>query len=373
MLPYLRAANVKDGVLDLDDVKVMNFSPSEQAIFSLRRGDVLVSEGSGSLSSVGASAVWWGEIQGQVCFQNTLLRLRPRPRTDPRFLAWWCRYAFASGIFASVATGANIFHLSADRVRALPMTYLPLPKQRAIADFLDAETSRIDALIARKLELADLLERRWDIHVRGVVLRSGWPLVALRRLATVTDCKHRTPRYAQVGFPVVSPGDVTPGRLDLGRCHRAVDEADFVDLTEGGRRPLAGDIVYSRNASIGIAAYVDTDEPFTMGQDVCLIRSQTVAQLWLTYVLNSVGVDQLEEMKIGSTLERVNIAQLVDLRIPVPPADIQRAEAERLDAERCRLDSLHATLRSQMALLQERRQALITAAVTGELDLAEAG
>src|SRR5262249_20385166 len=98
MVPYMRAANVKDGVLDLGDVKSMNFSPSEQEVFALRPGDVLVSEGSGSLSAVGASAVWNGEVAGRVCFQNTLLRLRPRrTTTDSRFLAWWSRAAYASG------------------------------------------------------------------------------------------------------------------------------------------------------------------------------------------------------------------------------------------------------------------------------------
>lgn len=163
MTHYLRAANVKDGGLDLGDVKEMNFEPEEQRRFSLRPGDVLVTEGSGSLTSVGASAVWSGELDGSVCFQNTLLRLRPRQSTNGRFLAWWCRHAFADGLFASVSSGANIFHISADRMRSLPMIYIPLISQRAIADFLDTETARIDALITKKRRMIEVLEeRRWS-------------------------------------------------------------------------------------------------------------------------------------------------------------------------------------------------------------------
>jgi type I restriction enzyme, S subunit len=109
-----------------------------------------------------------------------------------------------------------------------------------------------------------------------------------------------------------------------------------------------------------------------MGQDVCLIRSETQHQPWLAYMLNSVGVDQLAEMKIGSTFDRVNIAQLLDLQIPVPPLDAQAAGAQRLGTERQRVDKLQATLQAQAALLQERHQALITAAVTGQLDVLEA-
>ena len=80
MVRYLRAANVKDGSLDLSDVKEMDFNPAEQVTYALRPGDVLVTEGAGSLAAVGASAVWDGELDGIVCFQNTLLRLRAKGR-----------------------------------------------------------------------------------------------------------------------------------------------------------------------------------------------------------------------------------------------------------------------------------------------------
>ena len=169
MTVYLRAANVQDGRLDLSDIKLMNFEPLEQARFSLSGGDVLISEGSGSLASIGATAVWNNEIDGTVCFQNTLLRLRPRGSTDPRFLAWWCRYAYTSGLFASVATGANIYHLSADRVRSLPMAHVPLTDQRIIADHLDTEIGRIDATADRERRVADLLVERRQALITAMV------------------------------------------------------------------------------------------------------------------------------------------------------------------------------------------------------------
>jgi type I restriction enzyme S subunit len=174
MTPYLRAANVNDGRLDLSDVKIMNFTPDEQRIFSLRPGDVLVSEGSGSLMTVGASAVWSGEIDGIVCYQNTLLRLRPRSQsTDSRFLAWWARHAFASGLFAGIATGANIHHVSAERVRGLIVSFPDVLEQQKVADFLDSETTHIDQLIAKKLRLVALLEERVETLVRQRIADSG--------------------------------------------------------------------------------------------------------------------------------------------------------------------------------------------------------
>lgn len=371
MVRYLRAANVKDGALNLSDVKMMNFTPEEQTVFSLWFGDVLVTEGSGSLSSVGASAVWQEDLSGLVCFQNTLIRLRPRPdRTDGRFLGWWARHAFVDGLFAAIATGANIHHVSAERVRDLRMRFPPLGAQRAIADFLDLATGRIDALIAKKRRLVELLETRYQAWLRLCLRQLPVENLPLKRRWQVVDCKHRTPTYvSEGGYPVVSPGDIEPGRLELSRAHRFVDEADYLDLTDGGRQPKRGDIIYSRNASIGIAAYVDTDRPFCMGQDVCLITSDGQDQLYLSYVLNSVGVDQLQVEKLGTTFSRINVAQILELRVPAPEPSEQRQLAATFSRERQRVNQLVAKLTRQIDLLAERRQALITAAVTGELDV----
>jgi type I restriction enzyme S subunit len=249
---------------------------------------------------------------------------------------------------------------------------VPVPKiddQRAIADFLDAETARIDTLTAKLVSIRRLGTESWHTKIRAIADDPRWPAIPLRRLWNVIDCKHLTPSYVPDGYPVISPGDVQPGRLDLRVAHRFVNEVDYARLTEGSRRPRLGDIVYSRNASIGIAAYVDTDEPFTMGQDVCLIRSESEDQLWLMYMLNSVGVDQLAEMKVGSTFDRINIGQLRELIIPVPPRDHQGVEARRMDNETQRLRRLQRTLDDQVRLLSDRRQALITATVTGEFNI----
>ena len=164
MVPYLRAANVKDGSLDLADVKKMNFTPSEQMTFSLEEGDVLISEGAGSLAAVGASAVWHNELGGPICFQNTLIRLRALPGTDPNFLAWWCRYAFYCGLFAAISGGANIYHVSADRVRTLLCPSPHLSEQGPVSRHLnevEAHTRKVSTVIERQIDA--LVERRQSL------------------------------------------------------------------------------------------------------------------------------------------------------------------------------------------------------------------
>lgn len=164
MVPYLRAANVKDGRLELDDVLEMNFTPDEQAKFGLVDGDVLVTEGCGSIAQLGASAAWTEGKDGTTCFQNTLLRLRARPLiTVPGFVEVWARYAHHSGLWAAISSGTNIFHIGSRRAEAAPLLLPPPADQLRIADLassFDEAQRKADAVV-------DMLQRTLDAIERG--------------------------------------------------------------------------------------------------------------------------------------------------------------------------------------------------------------
>ena len=81
-----------------------------------------------------------------------------------------------------------------------------------------------------------------------------WDFLELRRKWQVTDCKHVTPEYVDSGLPVVSTTEVKPGKLTLDGL-RETSYVNFLFMTEGNRKPKRGDLIYSRNASVGSAAY----------------------------------------------------------------------------------------------------------------------
>ena len=281
----------------------------------------------------------------------------------------WLYFALQCTELADESLDSAVPGLSREHAYGKCLPVPPVAEQRAIADYLDTETARIDTLISKKRRLIELLQERWGVWVRNQLASLPNPALPLKRHWRVIDCKHRTPTYVEEGYPVVSPGDATPGRLDLRRAHRFVDESDYNDLASGYRQPKRGDIVYSRNASIGIASNVDTDEPFCMGQDVCLIQSNDMDQLFLMYALNSIGLDQLETQKIGSTFDRVNISQILEIRIPVPDPSEQQKLGRRFDLAASLRSRAQGILEQQIDLLQEYRKALITAAVTGQISL----
>ena len=387
MVPYLRAANVVDGELDLSDVKEMNFTPQEQRFFSLRRGDILVTEGSGSLRTVGASAVWWNELPGTVCFQNTLLRIRPRScNTDPRFLEWWCRFAYADGLFASIGAGANIFHLSAERVRALPVRCPQRPEQNIIADFLEAETTRIDALIAKKKELVRVLESRFAILVRQTLLgdrkvrdpldirsddgidpgrvpvRLAW---RFRFGSGTTPQSDNTQYYGDRGIPWMVTGDLRDGYVDsVRRCVTSEALSKYPALAV---HPAGSIVVAMYGATIGRLARMRIAA--TVNQACCVISpmGEDLPEFIFYWLLGF----KSELIERGRGAGQPNISQelLRSIRVALPPLGEQHEIVHKLDRQRSKMQDLTRVLEKQISLLGEHRQALITAAVTGEMDV----
>lgn len=146
MRPYLRAANVFDDRIDTSDVLQMNFTPEEAELYTLKVGDVLLAEASGSSEHVGRAALWRGEID-DCCYQNTIIRFRPQ-RVLPEYALVVFRHYAASGIFARAARGVGIQHLGASRFAALPFPLPPLEEQRRIA----VETERRLAAVAAQIQ-----------------------------------------------------------------------------------------------------------------------------------------------------------------------------------------------------------------------------
>lgn len=338
--------------------------------FRLVPGDVLITKDSETSDDIAVPARVETSAEDLVCGYHLALIRPDQRRLEPRYLFWTLASTSARDWFSSQATGVTRFGLRTQSIADVPIRLPSLKEQAQVADFLDTETARIDAFVEKKQQMIELLRERWATSVRERLGRLT-PVVPLKRKWRVVDCKHQTPSYVDDGYPVVSPGDISQGRIDLSVCNRFVDRVDFADLTEG-RKPRRGDIIYSRNASAGIASYIDTDAPFCMGQDVCLITSRDEDQRFLMYVLNSLGSDQLEPLKIGSTITRINVEQIGELAVPAPAVDVQRKVAEALDLERGRMDRLVQNVRRQIRLLREHRRALITAAVTGQLDAPKA-
>jgi type I restriction enzyme, S subunit len=275
------------------------------------------------------------------------------------------------------------------------MIYTPEPppsEQSAIVKFLNWSNGRLDRAIKAKRKVIALVTEQKQAIIHRTVTKgldpnvkmkdSGipwlgeipehWKLTALRRYWQVTDCKHLTVPFADEGIPLASVVEVQHFSLNLSRCKKTKPKW-YRLLIDGNRKPKRDDLIYCRNVSVGACALVETDIDFAMGQDVCLIRSNSQNQRFLNYLLHSPFMrHQLETILVGSTFKRINVSEIKALSIIVPPKVEQDALCAFLELELLSFNNSISRLTHEITLLREYRTRLVADVVTGKLDVREA-
>ncbi len=308
----------------------------------------------------------------------------------PRFLHYLLRSAFYRAEIwrRSKDLPPNGFDLPWNQFRSIEVPAPDLAVQRAIADYLDTETARIDALIEKKQRMVELLGELWSAVLMnflfpswatGVILLGdgevpsldGW---AVRKLGSLTRPEIPIaygillpgPRLDE-GIPYIGAGDVRPDRMRLDALPRTSSEiANAYPRT----KMKTGEIVYAIRGSFGAVEQVPPElDGVNLSRDAARIApGDGVDGRWLTFALKSeLAQEQFRRREVGATITGINIEDLKSVRLPIPPRDEQDSEATQLDQSSGKYVRLVHFLESQIDLLAEHRQALITAAVTGEL------
>ena len=157
---YIRAANITEDGLKLDDVLDMEFTPTEREKYYLKAGDIIISEASGSAAQVGKPAIWHEEIPN-CCFQNTVIRHRVTT-VQPDYLFWYYKYLYLSGYFSKIVGGVGINHLGAKNFAKTEIPLAPYEKQSQIAERVTAQISacsHIEKAIDLRLQHTETLRK----------------------------------------------------------------------------------------------------------------------------------------------------------------------------------------------------------------------
>ncbi|MBG0846540.1 restriction endonuclease subunit S [Pseudomonas chengduensis] len=189
----------------------------------------------------------------------------------------------------------------------------------------------------------------------------SWKTTTLNEIAEVIDCKHRTPGYVDQGIPVVSPGSIRWGELDLISPTKRVTYTDFISLMDHCT-VAAGDLVMSRNQSVGIASFVNTESTFVLGQDTVLIKPLEINSKFLYYQLqNPTTQKEIRKLSGGSTFSRINLHDLRTIKIAAPQNPEQIKIAQILST----WDKAISTTERLLASSQQQKQVLAQDLLTG--------
>ncbi|NIC42306.1 hypothetical protein [Aquabacterium sp. A08] len=275
--------------------------------------------------------------------------------------------------------------------------YVAVPSEAettVITNAIDRETTRIDALITKKTRFIELLREKRQALITHAVTKgldpnvkmkdSGvewlgevpehWELVPLKYISpslTVGIVVNPSDYVSDVGLPFLYGGDISEGIISSETARR-------ISLEDSQRnaktRLMAGDLVTVRVGAPGVTAVVPPECEGGNCASVMLIRRGGFDSDWLCYVMNSRVVRyQVEVVQYGAAQEQFNISHAVDFMVPVPPRQEQSEIAAKLNQEGQRVDALLVKTERSIELLKERRSALITAAVTGQIDLRDSG
>ena len=195
------------------------------------------------------------------------------------------------------------------------------------------------------------------------VIPEDWEVDKLANFWDVTDCKHVTAYFVPNGFPIASIKEVQSRFVDLTDAKQTTK--DFYDLLiEGKRKPEVGDLILSRNATVGEIAQVTEWHPlFAMGQDVCLLRkkSSTFSTDYLQSVFRSSIIGyQVSDLMVGSTFKRINVQNIKDFIVPMPQQVEQDAIAQVLTDADALIESLEQLIVKKRQIKQGAMQELLT-------------
>jgi type I restriction enzyme S subunit len=294
--------------------------------------------------------------------------------------------------------------VSPDQVASSFVGLPPLPEQRAIAAFLDRETARIDALVAKKERLIALLQEQRTALITRAVTRGLDPTVPMKDSGVewlgeipahweVKRLRHLVARIEQGWSPDCENREADEdewGVLKAGCVNRGAFLESEHKALPGALMPIVsleiaeGDLLMSRASGsrelVGSVAVVPKCRPRLLLCDKVFRLHPYVERAdryFLAYAMNSrVARSQIEVVLSGGSGLANNIAQEVvkDLLFAQPGLPEQRAIAAFLDRETARIDTLIAKVREAIERLKELRTALISAAVTGKIDVrGEAG
>lgn len=304
---------------------------------------------------------------------------------------FWLASWFIS-VLAERAHGSTMQHLTRDAFGSFAVPLPPLDQQNVLAQYLSKVTNDLDELINAKQELVDsLIEKRQALITHAVTrgldpdaplrdsgvpwlgeIPAHWEVTYLRRLLQSMDYGISEAVGSEGAVAILRMGDIAEGRVNF-------NNVGFVDEVEPNLLLEPGDLLFNRTnsfAQVGKVGLFPENIGFPVSFASYLVRMRCLNSVWpayINYVLNSPFAMAWAKSEALPSIGQVNLNpnRYSYLLLPVPPLTEQLEIAKFLDEHTQQIKDLESAAITTIELLQERRSALIAAAVTGQLEVPE--
>ncbi len=389
LMPYLRNVDVQWGRINFKDLPEMDIEEGEVRRYTVTPGDLLVCEG----GEVGRAAVV-SDIIEPIAFQKALHRLRAiRSDESPAYMFYVLRWAADVGAFSNNGQ-STIAHLTGEQLRKYRFPCPPLVEQLAIAAFLDRETAKINALIAEQEKLIVLLAEKRQATISCAVTRGLDPNVPLKdsgvpwlgkvpahwdvtRLKFVANVQTGIAKGKDVSnkenitVPYLRVANVQDGYLALEDI--AMIEIEPEQLAR--YRLQVGDVLMNEGGDfdkLGRGAIWQGEIPDCIHQNhVFAVRPHSISPDWLNQLTSSNYAQFyfMTRSKQSTNLASISSSNIMEMPVLMPSDCEQAAILAFITKANHQADQLMLNAKSAINLLKERRAALISATVTGKIDV----
>lgn len=316
------------------------------------------------------------------CSNQGCFLLTPRSEEDPRFYYYWL--TVQTDRLQVLGRGSTFMELSTDELKSLHIPHPALTQQRAIADYLDRETARLDALVAAKERVLGLLAEKRRALITHAVTRGLNPDAPLRdsgvpwlgEIPVHWEVKQAKFIFTQSALPVREDDEMVTcfrdGQVTLRR-NRRLEGFTEADLEHGYQGIREGHLVlHSMDAFAGAIGISDSDGKCSPEYIICDPQDEPVDNHYYGHLLRTMalaGFIQASCPAVRERAPRIRFSDFGDMLLPLPPIDEQKSLAAVIRRDTVRIDSLQTVATRTINLLRERRASLIAAAVTGQIDI----
>ncbi|KIQ77523.1 hypothetical protein RW26_20535 [Aeromonas sp. L_1B5_3] len=317
--------------------------------------------------------------------------VRPIDKSSHRFFA----YLFDSKEFRTAirhaVKGVKVFSITQAILRGADIWLPSQDERQRIAAFLDYETARIDRLIAQQQRLIELLKEKRQAVISHAVTKglnpdapmkdSGvewlgqvpkhWIVAGFKKyIEPIVDYRGKTPTKTESGVFLVTARNIKNGSIDYHLSEEFISEDDYEEVMRRGK-PKLGDVLFTTEAPLGEVAQVD-NESIALAQRIIKFRGlrDILDCSYLKLFIQSTEFQHgLMTFATGSTALGIKSDRLGYLKQLVPPISEQTQIVEVVAKHAMQFGKLIDIANKAIQLMQERRTALISAAVTGKIDL----
>ena len=345
-------------------------------------GDLVINPMNVTIGSVGVS-----EYSG--CLSGVYLVLKPKTSVNSKYYHYLFHDKGFQKYLKTISYGIMEIRESINKTEFFQFK-IPKPsvdEQKEIVSYLDKKTNQINELIRKIEQKIELLKEQRTSLINEVVTKglnpdvdmkdsgvewigeipSHWEITKVKFISNlVIDGSHHTPTYTDSGVPFLRVTDLHNERVDLDKV-KFISEEEHQNLVKR-TRPERGDVLLSKNGTIGLTKVIDWDWEFSIFVSLCLIKfKETFLPELFSYFFQSSIVDsQIKESSKQSTVTNLHLDKIRELLLINPPVSEQLQMIEYLDEQTKEIDKTILIEEKRIKLLNEYKQSLISEVVTGK-------